>query len=206
MRPKVFVVDSDVLITRMFMNNDWLVVNSEKEADLIQFTGGHDVSPMLYGEVKHPSTSCWPDRDQRESDVFHRNFEKPKAGICRGGQFLNVMSGGSMWQHVNNHSIGGTHLATHVDGREFQVTSTHHQMIIPDYLRSDTILTATLATSKEDGNQYDHGNEPDIDTEAVWYDDTTSLCFQPHPEYVDIHHECQELYFELLNEYFGLKS
>jgi gamma-glutamyl-gamma-aminobutyrate hydrolase PuuD len=111
MRPKVFVVDSDVRITRMFMANNWLVVPSAKEADLIQFTGGADVSPMLYGEPKHPRTYCDPNRDQHEANIFWNNIDKPKAGICRGGQFLNVMSGGSMWQDVDNHAIGGTHAA-----------------------------------------------------------------------------------------------
>lgn len=30
-------------------------------------------------------------------------------GICRGAQFLNVMAGGKMIQHVEGHAIHGTH-------------------------------------------------------------------------------------------------
>src|SRR3546814_3238996 len=36
-----------------------------------------------------------------------RRMHKPMAGICRGGQFLNVMCGGSMIQHVEGHAIHG---------------------------------------------------------------------------------------------------
>jgi hypothetical protein len=40
------------------------------------------------------------------------------------------------------------------------------------------------------------------DTEVVLYDeDSLSLCFQPHPEYVNPEHECQRLYFDLINQY-----
>jgi gamma-glutamyl-gamma-aminobutyrate hydrolase PuuD len=210
MQPKVFVVDSDHLITRMFMNNHWKVVYSPDEADLIQFTGGEDVSPMLYGEPRHPRTYCSPDRDQHESEIFFAYYDKPKAGICRGGQFLNVMSGGRMWQDVDNHAIAGTHKASYHKGgevKEVQVTSTHHQMMYPSGY-GNVFMTANLTSFVEDGQ----GKLRKIDlvlsedVEGVWYSHSQSLCFQPHPEYVDPHHECQELYFEVLKEYFDLSA
>jgi carbamoylphosphate synthase small subunit len=206
-RPKVFIVDADMTVARMFMDNDWLIVHDPEEADLIQFTGGADVSPMLYGEPKHPRTYCQPERDQKEADIFHHFYDKPKAGICRGGQFLNVMSGGSMWQDVDNHAIGGTHAAKYwigEDATEVQVTSTHHQMMRPDF-HGDIFLTARLAMRKEDGYQ-DVANMEKVptDVEGVYYSNTESLCFQPHPEYVDPDHECQKLYFEVLKYYFDL--
>jgi hypothetical protein len=206
MRPKVFIVGGDMLISRMFMDNNWEVIDSIEDADLIQFTGGEDVSPMLYGEVKHPRTYCNPSRDQKEADVFFKHFETAKAGICRGGQFLNVMSGGFMHQDVDNHAIGGTHEATYDDGRTFQVTSTHHQMMQHQAVSSTKLfLTADLSTRKEDENGFNTKEFFPIDVEGVFYGHSNSLCFQPHPEYTDPEHECQRLYFEVLKRFFNLE-
>lgn len=210
-QPKVFVVDGDPGVTRMFMGNNWRVVWSPDEADLIQFTGGADVSPMLYGEPKHYTTYCDPARDQHEADVFFDNYDKPKAGICRGGQFLNVMSGGSMYQDVDNHAIPGTHKAFYYDGddneRVVMVTSTHHQMMRPDRLMDYSVfMVANLTTRLEDGHGHEQLHSSDEDVEGVYYNKTNSLCFQPHPEYVDPYHECQELYFEVLKRFFDLEA
>lgn len=82
---KVFVVGPDTSITRMFIANDWKIVSDIEDAEYIQFTGGADVSPMLYGEPKHPRTYNDPGRDNREADVYYRYFGKKKMlGICRG--------------------------------------------------------------------------------------------------------------------------
>lgn len=92
--PSVFIVGhKDYDITSMFLKQGWEISTNSEEADLLQFTGGEDVTPALYGEGKHPTTDNNPDRDAFESDVYHYYIDKPKAGICRGGQFLNVMNG-----------------------------------------------------------------------------------------------------------------
>jgi hypothetical protein len=71
----------------------------------------------------------------------------------------------------------------------------------------EVFLTARLAARKEDGYQEKANIEKvPTDVEGVFYDSTNSLCFQPHPEYVDVEHECQRLYFEVLNEYFDLTA
>jgi gamma-glutamyl-gamma-aminobutyrate hydrolase PuuD len=200
---KVYIVGTDVTIARMYMNNDWEVVYNPDEAHYIQFTGGADVSPMLYHERKHPRTYNDPRRDDQEAEYFFKYVdEKPLIGICRGGQFLNVMCGGAMYQDVDNHGLYGTHVAEVVDtGELVQVTSTHHQMIRPnlDY-NGRVLVTANLATRKEDGVGTNHyAADPLPDTEVVLYDNV--LCFQPHPEYVDTEHECQRLFFKLIDQH-----
>jgi len=55
-------------------------------------------------------------------------------GICRGSQFLTVMSGGRLFQDVSGHAIMGTHLIKFKDGSSLGITSTHHQMMNPFYL------------------------------------------------------------------------
>ena len=125
------------------------------------------------------------------------------AGICRGAQFLNVMNGGKMWQHTVGHAIRGVHEAIdQMSGEEVMVTSTHHQMMIPT---NDAIvlMTADCAVFKQGFEVQELGGiKPDI--EAVFYPETRCLCYQPHPEYVDIDHSCQTMYFHYLSVFFDL--
>lgn len=206
--PKVYIVGPDASISRMFVANDWEVIYDIDDAEYIQFTGGADVSPMLYGEPKHPRTYNDPRRDDMECNLYSQYVGKKKMlGICRGGQFLNVMNDGKMFQDVNNHAIGGTHAAFREDsGRIVQVTSTHHQMMRPEPVLGDVLVTAKLSSRKEDGFGVDWSKDPYDgyeDVEVVWYEHSESLCFQPHPEYVDPKHECQRLYFNLIEQYMG---
>lgn len=161
------------------------------EADLIVFTGGSDVSPTLYGEKVLPVSFVNLQRDLEEKDVFERYKSIPKVGICRGGQFLNVMSGGKMFQDVNNHTR--SHFMVNllktngIEDDKLLVTSTHHQMMragpkghvlaiaLGDDEKSNRLSSRYLSAEV---SEY-----PEYDTEVVWYPETNSLCFQPHPEY-----------------------
>src|SRR5690554_3184603 len=100
-------------VTDMFINRGHKVVQTAEEADLVCFIGGEDVQPSLYGEHDHPSTHTNPARDEMEEKLFHYCLNEgiPMAGICRGAQFLNVMNGGKLYQDVDNHATGNTHLA-----------------------------------------------------------------------------------------------
>ncbi len=67
------------------------------------FTGGHDVSPELYGASrKYPNVICCKKRDEMECALMKRALEENKSilGICRGIQFLNVYLGGSLYQDL----------------------------------------------------------------------------------------------------------
>jgi len=102
-KKKVLIVGGDSIIANMFSKRGWDVTTNtlDPSIDLVQFTGGEDVTPSLYGEQAHAATSCNPARDDREAKIFLSFKNKvPMAGICRGAQFLNVMNKGSMWQHV----------------------------------------------------------------------------------------------------------
>lgn len=189
---KVWVVGGDYLIEEMFLKRGWGVVNNPDEADLIQFTGGEDVSPHMYGQAKHASTYSNAERDALEADIFHYiGNDKPKAGICRGGQFLNVMSGGSMNQDVEGHL--GDHVAYVDTGIQAAliVTSTHHQMMIPSGEAKEIMVAFERDISQRD-------------IECLYYPDTNSLCYQPHPEYMKIGDDCQEMYFYLIKEFLKI--
>lgn len=187
MRCKVKIVESNWQYDDMFKTNGWTPVSSVEEADLIQFTGGADVTPALYGE---PNTQSWNEvtRDLKEICIFREALvlEKPMAGICRGGQFLNVMGGGKMIQDVSGHANGRQHSAyDRVFNRALMVTSTHHQMMVPG--RGGIVLMYASIVGDED-------------TEAVYYPHINSLCFQPHPEFDTATRDCTDLYFSYLDK------
>lgn len=102
-----------------------------EKCDLICFTGGADVSPELYGHRNLGSHNN-RDRDEREIEIFRlgQEYEIPMTGICRGSQFLNVMAGGTMVQHLRDSHGGGVHVCDCLDGSSLKVTSSHHQMSV----------------------------------------------------------------------------
>lgn len=177
---KVYIVGGNASITQMFMANGWRVVDHAEDSNLLCFTGGADVSPMLYGEVRGPYTDIDLARDEREANIYYENLgNRPMVGICRGGQFLNVMNGGKLIQHVRGHTRD--HMMRDLtSGLEIRVTSTHHQMMIP----ADTGKVLAYAN--------------DNDTEVVVYRNTMCLCYQPHPEYVGLYDPCQAYFFKLI--------
>jgi len=185
------------MIAEMFERNGWEVVSDIREADLLQFTGGADVSPGLYGHVNIASQTNYV-RDNLEQSIFKQYGDKKMAGICRGGQFLNVMCGGTMYQDQDGHPYGAHVMHVSVDDYgPYTVTSTHHQVMragpngevigwakYPAYLVSD------------DGTGNARRKLHDITTEVVLY--PGRLCFQPHPEYKP-DSEMERLYFRLIN-------
>lgn len=203
------------LIEAMFIQEGWGLVDDINDADLIQFVGGEDVDPSLYDQHKHKTTSFNRLRDDGEMIVYLAAIERgiPMAGICRGGQFLNVMNGGRLYQDVDNHAITGTHKAWLTGAAlPIDVTSTHHQMMDPDW-ESDVLVLMTANESKRKWSMsnlkygeyeavaYPPHDKP-TDIEALYYRSTQCLCFQPHPEFTGQQaRETREVYFTLLDRY-----
>mgnify|MGYP003632752758 CR=1 FL=1 len=170
-----------------------------EDTDLVLFTGGPDVSPDLYGEKPHSKTYANSYRDSRERKIFLDMLDAgvPMVGICRGGQFLNVMNGGKMHQHVVGHATGQDHLMWDVDTKEeIMVSSTHHQMMKPAR-HGKVLATSNVCSRREDPKGQDVGGEWD-DIEVVYYKRTNCLCFQPHPEFFPITHPCPEYFINTL--------
>lgn len=66
-------------------------------------TGGHDVSPAVYGAQKLPVCgACSELRDRMERIVLDAVLQgdKPVLGICRGIQFINAALGGTLYQDL----------------------------------------------------------------------------------------------------------
>ena len=67
------------------------------------FTGGHDVSPDIYGEKPlEGKVSSNRRRDKMEQFMLKNAIEndKPVLGICRGIQFINAALGGTLYQDI----------------------------------------------------------------------------------------------------------
>lgn len=195
---RVYVVGGGYAYERMFKQAGLKLAASMHGADLLCFTGGADVSPELYDEVNvcsYPS----PERDKEEEAIFDWAYEHdmPMVGICRGAQFLNVMNGGKVWQDVDAHAISGTHEIDCVYGGKLMVSSTHHQMMRPS-TDAKVLAIAALATYKLNA----HGllGHTEEDAEVVYYPETKSLCYQPHPEIMNEQHECRQHFFMLIDK------
>lgn len=182
----VCIIHGSKGFTDIFQDRDWKIVKDINEADLVQLTGGMDINPTIYGQIKHHTTHPDYKRDIGEILVFHYCLSKkiPMAGVCRGGQLINALYGGSMWQDVDKHH--GRHPVKDTrTGKEFEVNSIHHQMMIP-HKEAEIILTAS--ESKKRSKMGKNGDEITImdtspdDVEALFYRPIRAFCFQPHPE------------------------
>lgn len=207
---KVYVVSGDVRYAK-FIDNYELVSRLE-EADIVLFTGGEDVYPGLYGEEVQPATHFNLERDLYEKSIFEKvSTNQLCVGICRGAQFLAVMNGSKLVQHVSGHAISGTHDITATqnnfycnDFGTFAITSTHHQMLRANISRNLRILyESTKKLSKDE--EY-RGIEPEI---YIYNEDSrfkpTCLCIQGHPEMMDNDSDavfvCNFLIHKLLERY-----
>ena len=117
--------------------------------DALLLSGGHDVSPLNYGEEPLQGLGdVFPERDQFDFALLKAAEEKqiPIFCICRGIQILNVYRGGSLYQDLKydenctiKHSQNQTPaLGTHTVDIEFEsklasaigrstwITNSHH--------------------------------------------------------------------------------
>ena len=117
--------------------------------DALLLSGGHDVSPLNYGEEPLQGLGdVFPERDQFDFALLKAAEEKqiPIFCICRGIQILNVYRGGSLYQDLKydenctiKHSQNQTpSLGTHTVDIEFEsklasaigrstwITNSHH--------------------------------------------------------------------------------
>lgn len=163
---------------------------SKNKIDLILFTGGSDVSPDFYNEKVGKYTHIDKNRDIQERDIYEQYYNIPKLGICRGAQFLTVVAGGKLIQHVEGHNK--EHRIRIVrDGRYLPTSSSHHQMMFPFLLNKDDYEMIAYSEYYE-SNTYLNGENKEIEkpltfveAEIINYPKHKSLCIQGHPEWMD---------------------
>lgn len=183
---KVYVVGKNKLVSNFIENVK--LVDDIRDSDLVLFTGGEDVSPDIYKEKKYKFTQNNVARDNFEIQQYQTALanNKPMVGICRGAQFLTVMAGGKLIQHVTGqnylHKIKDI-----VFDDEIEVTSTHHQMCYPFNLSNSKykILGYAVGLNKEIKGTPSIYNPTVIEPEIIYYKEINALAIQGHPEYVD---------------------
>lgn len=187
----VYIVgDEKALFPRMLALAKCWPANTVEDADIVLFTGGvDDVSSQLYGKVPHRETFNDFDADVRDIQVFREavTLGIPMVGVCRGAQFLHVMNGGELYQHVDGHN-NRHDIWLRKEQTTVSASSVHHQMC--KYNPKMEVLADALTSSYRWEDPYKCDIPPptrtsfkEVDVEAFWYEDTACFGVQGHPEY-----------------------
>ena len=103
-----------------------------------------DINPKFYGEkplegLEYPEDPYEDELDFKLIELFEKN-NKPILGICSGLQSLNIYHGGSLKQHINDHTSKEKLVRHNIDieensfvhslyGNKAEVNSIHHQAV-----------------------------------------------------------------------------
>lgn len=204
------ITDKRVIV----ISHDKIDKYRKSDIDLILFTGGDDVNPALYNEKVGSFTFINEKRDEKESNIFHKFEDTPKLGICRGGQFLTVMAGGKLIQHVENHNQ--SHLINifvespfdknSLSVIDLSVTSSHHQMMYPFDLKKTSYEIIGFSKFHLSETYLNGDNEQIkkpvdfVECEIIYYPKINALCIQAHPEWMSQEDGFVKKTIELINE------
>lgn len=182
------------------LHSEWLkdileplsVDKDYKEADVLLLSGGADINPKLYEESTGEYTYIDEKRDLFEMNIYNEYKDKPKIGICRGGQLLTVLNGGKLIQDVTGHNKNHYIKCFNLD-YPIMCTSSHHQLMWP---WTSNNMFYVLASSEGISSHYLNGNNQNAfkvilssrflsvkEPEIIYWPETKSLCIQGHPEW-----------------------
>jgi hypothetical protein len=154
--------------------------------NMVLFTDGPHVNPQHYTEKLGKHTTIDKDRDEADRQIYNiaRRYGKLLVGFGRGAEFLNVMAGGKMIQHVNNHNISH-YIQTEISS--FLSPSSHTQMMDPYELPSDKYKMIAwskrfMSTTYLDGNNDEIDLADDfLEPEIIRFENINALAFQGDP-------------------------
>lgn len=152
-----------------------------------------DINPKYYGEkpkygLEYPEDSYEDELDFKLIELFEKQ-NKPILGICSGLQSLNIYHGGTLEQHIDDHTskeelvrhdvtIERDSFVHSLYGDKLEVNSIHHQAI------KDVAEGFKVTAKAEDGTieAIEKGNligvqwHPEVDLEHRIFKKFASLC------------------------------
>lgn len=178
-----------------------------ENVSLVMFTGGEDVHPKFYNGGNTGLSYTNEHRDLVEKTIFDfcRNHNVKMTGVCRGFQFLNVMSGGFMYQHITGHA-GALHGAYFpCDGEIREVSSTHHQLVgLPD----DAVPIAWSSPRRSHVYMGPDGHAtvaPEYEMESAIFPNSKVMGVQYHPEMLNEHHPTRIHYANMISDFMNME-
>ena len=146
------------------------------------FTGGHDVSPEIYGcRALAENVVCCPERDIMESFILQKALESdmPVLGICRGIQFINAYLGGTLYQDIP---------AEHPSAVEHHQLPPYDVPVHKDHIIEDSPLYELLHKKEINVNSYHHQAvnilAPELKAMAESEDGLIEAVYMPEKRYV----------------------
>ncbi|MCD8382569.1 MAG: gamma-glutamyl-gamma-aminobutyrate hydrolase family protein [Clostridiales bacterium] len=124
--------------------------------DGLLMTGGHDVSPALYGATRGEDCGApCETRDRMEAILYAAALEedKPVLGICRGIQMVNVLQGGTLYQDLPTE---------YASGIEHHMSPPYDRAVHEVSVRQGTPLYGLLRTERLGVNSYHHQAVKDL--------------------------------------------
>ena len=152
-----------------------------------------DIHPKYYGEetdgnIEYPEDDYEDELDFRLIEVFNK-LNKPILGVCSGLQSLNVFFGGTLKQHIENHTSENGLIKHNITveknsflyslyGEKSLVNTIHHQAInkVADGFKVTAIAEDGTIEAIENGKLIGIQWHPEVDLEFNIFKKFLELC------------------------------
>jgi len=177
------------------------------DISMVMFTGGEDVCPEFYNGSDPDGISFTNrNRDVNEMALFTEFVRRgiKLTGICRGFQFLNVMCGGEMYQHIFSHA--GMRHDVYYPALDIsnEAMSTHHQLV---KLPKDAIPVAWSVPNRSHAYFGPKGvltEPPEREIESAIFPAFNAFGVQYHPEMMEEREPGRIMYEEIIAEFYNM--
>jgi gamma-glutamyl-gamma-aminobutyrate hydrolase PuuD len=116
----------------------------------IVFTGGPDINPELYGQIRRETTDK-PSNNRDAAELYlmelTRKKQLPMLAICRGMQLWNVLEGGTLMQQIP----GDSHRP-----KDKSITEHHHDVAVIGQSHLSTIVRSYIVSDSIKVNSFHH--------------------------------------------------
>lgn len=152
-----------------------------------------DINPKYYGEkplegLEYPDDLYEDELDFKLIELFEKS-DKPILGICSGLQSLNIYHGGTLKQHIDEHSSKEQLIRHTIDieensfvhslyGNKTEVNSIHHQAIkdVAEGFKVTAVADDGTIEAIEKGNLIGLQWHPEVDYEVDTFKKFLDLC------------------------------